>query len=724
MSARHRSTVSRSKTLLRLAMMSVACLATGCSVETTTDEALEQTFDLQLDARLVDRLHPGLEVAFLPAATLQKDRRLVLRAAPARDWMPVEVVRAFESDRPLVVRLPDELVDRGGLAVRARADGHDRRGDGPTIVALRVLARRDAGRVLVVEVPESLDGRAGILQARVETPRASPSEAIGIAGIGWREGARLRFAIGAEAPGSAIDYRIESCSPAGCSEVHAEQHAPDGQWHDRVVRLEGPADQRTLRFVTRAAAGTSGGQGLWANPSIWSPAAREDEARADVRPRNLILVSLDTLGARHMSAYGHVHETTPFLEAYFSEHGVLVERFIASEVHTGPSHMSLFTSLPPSAHGVVSNALMRLPYTVDTLASNLRESGRLTGAVTENVALYLGGGFGRGFDEYRELTPQLEDHDIRKTLAAARSWLERNDEHPFFLFVHTYETHWTYEPPPEYRDHFEATAPPRHPQLEAEFSPRRYDQEIRFVDDRMRAFFDFLGERDLLDDTLVVVTSDHGEAFLEHGQLGHGAQVHGEVTEIPLLLAGPGIPAARRIRSTLAQIDLAPTLLELLGARPLRDAQGRSFADWLRAAESDDPRAAFSEAWFGTGRVISNRGVVGRVPHDGPSYAIEVGGEKVIRLRSPEGFHYQHFLIDEDPGELRDLSERSLSSFPALREQLDRYVAESERTLHALRARERSAVEGSGTGDVPALDRQRLEGLRALGYIEDDEAAP
>ena len=445
------------------------------------------------------------------------------------------------------------------------------------------------------------------------------------------------------------------------------------------------------------------------------------------RRPNLLLVSLDTLGADHLGLYGYPRDTSPFIDDVLAPRATVFMNALAPATTTGPSHMTLFTSLPPSVHGAVSNLGGRpLPGSVPTLAEILREAGYATGAVTENGAITQAMGFGRGFDRYEENQSarmvRPEGH-IEATFAAGREFAERMRGLPWFVFVQTYQVHYPYSPPPAYATLFRDDGLDG-PGVEALFAggrshyhPVLYDREIRYADDQLRVLLDGLEASGLLDGTLVVVLSDHGEAFFEHAYLGHGADLHRETVRVPLILAGPGVPAGRRVVDRVGLADVMPTLLELLGVPAPPGLEGSSLVPLFAAAEPDgaagDDRPIFSEAWQVTG--VTRRG---GVEVDQPTLAVEQGSYKLIRYRSANRRRHALFDLTADPHEQIDLLARGAQLDPAaaarlaaLSDLLDAYEARTARL-----ATELGVVPD--TSPESAIDPDRLEKLRALGYVE------
>jgi arylsulfatase A-like enzyme len=294
---------------------------------------------------------------------------------------------------------------------------------------------------------------------------------------------------------------------------------------------------------------------------------------------------------------------------------------------------------------------------------------------------------------------------VEETFGNALRWLEHNGDRRFFLFVHTYQVHYPYTPPERYAHLFAEPAPGWEPDplLSPDRAPALYDREIRYLDDQLRSFFEALGALGLARDTLVVVTSDHGEEFMEHGAVGHGPHLNAEVTRVPLLFAGPGIARGRRLMQPLGHVDLMPTLLELAGIPLPGAAMGRSFAGQLRAgapAAAEDAVALYAEAWR-----------FRPVDRLGPPLAIRVGHRKLIRTPTEAGAAYEYYELAGDPREQRNLYGTAGAATGDLEEWLERHVAEV-----AKRRGERNP--DVGVPDEPVVDPDREAKLRALGYIQ------
>lgn len=539
----------------------------------------------------------------------------------------------------------------------------------------------------------------------VEIPRRAVLEfSIGVLDVAWHYGP--------------VEFSLSACDAAECSSLFTEtldpSQAQNQGWMERSVSLESLAGKRrAFLFETQHRGSEPEAFSLpaWANPTIWAPAP------GALSTPNLILISLDTLSATHLSLYGYERETAPFLEQSLAAQGTVVENFVAASTSTAPSHMTLFTSLPPCAHGV-TEYVAALPTAVPTLAQILRDHGYETAAVTENAALTLHGGFARGFSTYKE--NQAADSESRKgrvkgTFDWGRGWLQRSKGRRFFLFLHTYQVHHPYTPPSSYEGLFQVPEDPSKVNEPGGIAGARmrakYDREIRYVDDEIRSLVADLREEGVTKDTIFVILSDHGEEFFEHGGQGHGGGLYREVLQVPLIFWGPGIPSGRRVQRPVRHIDLLPTLLELAGVPAPEHALGTSFLPLILGSggelDSQVP-PIFSSSWSRAS--LKARGA------QVPSFSVQIGGRKLVRYLTKDGYRYEYFDVSRDPDETDDLYTGATDETRSLEALLDEYIA-ANRALHRqLTAGPHRPISKLGTeADLhPNLE----EKLRALGYLK------
>ena len=443
------------------------------------------------------------------------------------------------------------------------------------------------------------------------------------------------------------------------------------------------------------------------------PAARR---RADPRP-NLLLISMDTTRADHLSAYGYARDTSPGLRRLAAE-GVRFDAAYSPTATTGPSHASLFTSLYPMTHHVLKNGHVLAP-DHETLAEILTAEGYDTAAVVSSYVLNHKFGFDQGFASYDDdvsqaVTPsatvEWEGETVEgkfygradDTTRRARDWLMRrpHPERPFFLFVHYFDPHDPYVPPPDYRPPFELG---REMALKLERTIAFYDIELAYTDEQISRLLEALGGMNLADDTLVVVFGDHGEGLMQHGHMHHGVHIYEEAVRVPLVVRWPGHLAPRSEAQPVQILDLAPTLHALLGAKQGGERfQGRGIAALLPAAEdgqqveTPDGRPVYLYRRHYAGGEVAE-GIFAR----GEKFGLRLGDWKLIE--GPEEGSLELFDLATDPGEIHNRAD-----------------VEGER-LRELQARlaDWRQLHGGSAPSAPQLpteeDRARLE---ALGYVE------
>lgn len=399
---------------------------------------------------------------------------------------------------------------------------------------------------------------------------------------------------------------------------------------------------------------------------------------------NVLLVTIDTLRADRVGAYGREDAATPTLDA-LAARGVLFETSIATAPLTLPSHATILTGRTPPRHGVRHNGIFRLSQDIPTLAQRLHEEGYETGAVVAAVVLAKHYGLERGFEHYDdEVSPSraaniggYHERNAEAVTDAALAWLQKR-ERPFFLWTHYYDPHASYKAPEPYG---------------SEYAADPYQGEIAYTDAQVGRLLDGIAARGRLEDTLVVVTSDHGENLGAHGERTHAYLIYDETQRVPLLMAGPGLPAGRRVPALSSGADVAPTLLAQLGLAPLPGIDGRDLTASIhadgRADPGREPRAVYAES-------LANRYDHGFAP----LYAARSESHLYIRAPRPELYH-----LERDPGQLENLLPAGAGEDSA---RLSRFLDEVL-----------AAELDHGPIDVDAATRVQLN---ALGYAIPDEA--
>lgn len=581
-----------------------------------------------------------------------------------------------------------------------------------------------SGLQLRFAIPKAARGKAGLLRVSARRLRGAGRTALLGPLPAPRTASLLRFSYGIEPRGwheesPPLRFRVALRGDDGEETLLWERlldparQPRDRNWHEASLRLDATDDgSQALRFSVQpvalpGAAAVADIVGVFANPTL------QTDGVQDAR-RNVILISLDTLRATSLGAYGYARATSPQIDRRMAAAGTVVAQAITPMPFTPASHMTMLTGLDPCEHLVVGIE-DQLAADQATLAEILRDAGYTTAAFTENAFLVAGGGFDRGFDSYQENRSDENQTDglARETFAAASEWLAQASTGPFFLFVHTYQVHEPYAPPRAYE-----TLLPDTPGL---VGPQRlrdlYDREIRYLDDLVGDFLDSIDRLGLAENTLIVLTSDHGEGFAEtkFDASGHGLRLYDSVLHVPLILRAPGlVPAGATINPVVGLIDLTPTILDLLEINSPLPVTGRSFAGLVRG--DDD---GFVE------RPVFARPVpVGREPGTG----FAPGG--VTGLRTGEwkrlyqaGYPGRLFSLKDDPQETRNVAAEQ----PAVVAKLDAAILahrawcaemQEKRAGGTVRPARRPDWLDDTSANMRDKQNEVRRKLQALGYIE------
>ncbi|MDQ1349581.1 MAG: hypothetical protein QG573_2962 [Acidobacteriota bacterium] len=451
---------------------------------------------------------------------------------------------------------------------------------------------------------------------------------------------------------------------------------------------------------------------------------------------NVILIVVDTVRADHLSLAGYGRPTTPRLAEY-AQRGTYFERFHSHSSWTRTSVATLLTSLMPRAHGLISSADV-LPRALTTLPEVLQEAGYQTFAFVANPQVHPQFGFEQGFDRFHELfRPETDENGIAtedplasatddRVLAKALSVLLEERASPYFAYIHLLDPHGPYTPDPadaalfvdpayngilrgSLRDFRRIPRLRKNPRELAQFIAL-YDAEIRGTDRDLGEFLDRLDRAGGLQGTHVIVTADHGEEFLEHGGTGHGRRLYQEQVHIPLLWLGPGVPPGLKVQDLGGLIDIAPTLLDVLGlASRGMSLQGESLRPlWGKKAPQARRAVLLEEFSGGTEKVAGRelpfvwRGMIA------DNQKVVAGPLRLDRARVENLVVYD---LARDPGEQRPrrLGRDSSTWSAADAALLARYVR-LDRAVTRL---------ATGTADTAAvLPDEDLQRLRSLGYLD------
>jgi choline-sulfatase len=398
-------------------------------------------------------------------------------------------------------------------------------------------------------------------------------------------------------------------------------------------------------------------------------------APAPSSAQNLVIITVDTLRADRVGAYGYAAARTPTFDAV-AKAGVRFDRAYATAPITLTSHASLLTGRYPLGHGSRHNGMAINP-SIPTLATTLDAAGFATGAFVSAFPLDRRFGLQRGFDVYDDVVERgpdgkpLNERPGPETARRARQWLDAHRAQRFFLWLHLFDPH----------------APYGDPETAASRSvAARYDDEIATADRAAALVLDGLG--DAAASTLVVMTSDHGEAFGEHDEIGHSIFVYDTTLRVPLVMRGPGVPQGKSLQTPVTLVDIAPTVLGLLGRADVSfDADGTGLGLVL-ASDTMGERTLYAESYapqfdFGWSALRSVRDA---------------------RFKFIEAPRAELFDLSTDPSEARNLEAQDSRQAANMRARLQRY--------------------GPAEISAPQQNAEAVNRLRALGYLSGGRSTP
>jgi arylsulfatase A-like enzyme/cytochrome c-type biogenesis protein CcmH/NrfG len=415
---------------------------------------------------------------------------------------------------------------------------------------------------------------------------------------------------------------------------------------------------------------------------LFGPSLQRWRLQRRLRGCNVILLTLDTLRADHLGCYGSARARTPGLDSLAAQ-GTLFERCIAQVPLTLPSHTTILSGTYPAFHRVRDNGGFVVPEKLELLSESLAARGFATAAFVSAYVLHSKWGLKQGWEHYADSfryskVKSLSLSNIQKTagevLAEAEDWLAANGGRRFFAWVHLYDPHAPYEPPPEFAARY-----PNDP----------YSGEVAYMDAELAKFFAFLRQRGLWENTLIVATADHGEMLGEHGEDGHGFFVYEGAVHVPLIVRAPWRLGRRRVATTVEHVDIVPTVREALGLPARAALPGRSLLGLARGEVGSRRSRALSETWYPR-------------LHYGWSEltALYQDGYKYIAAPREELYQAAGGAVAEDEDLSRQRSAVARRMRAALRADLDRVG--------------RNPLSPSGGGELSREDREKLA---ALGYL-------
>ncbi len=521
--------------------------------------------------------------------------------------------------------------------------------------------------------------------------------------------ARLGFRVGFEGQGTAQVRVFAQAEGEERREIFA--HAANGTFRAANVDLSAFAD-KVVRLEL-VAEGEGAGTVAWGSLAVHTPAP----AQARMRPaRNVIVLLIDTLRADRLKAWNpRTRVRTPTMDALAGQ-GAIFQNAHSVENWTKPSVASVLTGLYPRTHRARTQESV-LPGAALMLSEHLQAKGFETGSFIANGYVSDRFGFKQGWDYYTNFIRENKGTDAEIVFREAGDWIERNRGSRFFAYVHTIDPHVPYDPPAEYlrmydaRTDYTGVVQPRStgdlleqakrnpPAVTLTASDQQrleglHDGEITQHDAVLGRFIQRMQQLGVWEDTLFVITSDHGEEFRDHGSWGHGHSVYEELLHVPLYFRLPNtVPANLRLNDSVGTVSIPATVNELLGVDPMPNLEAGSLVEYFREATPTGPRVAFSD-WTDDRRVIT---VAGR-------WKLIVRGNFTTTL----------FDLAEDPGERSQL------------EPMDRPIAARFCRIHlgiwngaSNRARWLDADQGQGQQlqqQDAQMDTEIRSQLRALGY--------
>ncbi|MFQ6108435.1 MAG: sulfatase-like hydrolase/transferase [Candidatus Aminicenantales bacterium] len=402
---------------------------------------------------------------------------------------------------------------------------------------------------------------------------------------------------------------------------------------------------------------------------------------AGSKKHNIILVSVDTLRADRVGCYGFAGVETPTIDE-MAGRGVRFTNCIAQTPLTLPSHTTMLTGTYPFFHGVRDNGGFLVPQDLITLAELFKENGYETAAVVGAYVLDSKWGLNQGFDFYYDRF-ELEREEgfsvsevqrpAEEVISQTLDWLDGIKKKNFFLFVHLYDPHSPYDPPSPFRE---------------KYSHDLYLGEIAYTDSQLHRLWEYMEKEGLLEDTILVFCSDHGESLGEHGEATHGFFVYQEGIHVPLIFVFPWEELQGLTRTqTVSLTDIMPTILEMVHIPVPDQVQGRSLVPFFFREGASKSFSAYSETYYPRF-------------HYGWSDIKSIQDGRYKLILSPQMELYD---LEEDPEETADLSSKKIQVARGLEKELNRCVEEYSR--------------GQFQTDYRKVDEETRERLAALGYV-------
>ncbi|MGB8953296.1 MAG: sulfatase-like hydrolase/transferase [Candidatus Aminicenantales bacterium] len=409
---------------------------------------------------------------------------------------------------------------------------------------------------------------------------------------------------------------------------------------------------------------------------------RTQNQKKKLRLLNVILITIDTLRSDRLSCYSDTYAQTPNLDLLAQE-GVVFESCISQTPLTLPAHTTILSGTYPLYHQVRDNGGFVVPQKLTLLSEILSQHDYATSAFVAAYVLHSKWGLNRGFDIYSD-TFKDESGDrvislveiqkrANEVLQDASAWLVQKKDSKFFCWIHLYDPHAPYDPPSPFKE---------------KYTDRPYEGEVAYTDEELGKFFAFLKKEGLWNNTLIVVTGDHGESLWEHEEETHGFFVYDSAVWVPLVIKAPVVFPVKRIKNVVEHVDVAPTILEILDIPAPESMQGKSLLSLMWAKEKNWPDTAYTETYYPR-------------LHFGWSELSAMYHQNWKFIMAPNEEFYD---LSKDKAEKENLVRSGDGQMNKMKVLLQKLITEKSRQALSQEANQK-------------LDRESIKKLAALGYI-------
>lgn len=396
---------------------------------------------------------------------------------------------------------------------------------------------------------------------------------------------------------------------------------------------------------------------------------------------NYILVTVDTLRADRIGCYGYTNVDTPTMDL-FAKRGIKFEKCFAQTPLTLPSHASLMTGTFPAFHGVRDNGGFLVPPELKTLAELFNERDYNTGAFVASYVLDSKWGLNQGFDfyfdrfdlsQYKSISLGNVQRRGDEVIDQALPWLEDHKTKPFFAWIHLYDPHTPYDPPSPFKE---------------QYPNRPYDGEVAYTDSQLARLWQYLEEEHLIENTILIFASDHGESLGAHNENAHGFFIYQEAVHVPLIVVTPFESLFDQTRSAVVSlVDVFPTMLDMADIPIPSQVQGKSLQPLLFEDQKDPEAFAYSETFYPRF-------------HYGWSELTSVQDSRYKLIVAPR---LELYDLEKDPQEQTNVLAAEPQEARRLKDLIDIFMAETEKNAYKL--------------DYSQMDEDSRQKLAALGYL-------